>query len=162
MTTTRRRFLISASAALLAAGPAIAQDDAATRSVIRQLEAQGFAISSVRRTLLGRVRILSRRGDLQREIVLDPRNGVILRDYTAGSGGDPSISGTSDAGTGGQRGQTSGGDEHDDDEDDDHDDGDAGGDEGQDDDGPDDDGPEDEGPDDDSDDGDDDDDDDDD
>ena len=147
MTTTRRRFLISASAALFAAGPAIAQDDAATRSVIRQLEAQGFAVSSVRRTLLGRVRILSRRGDLQREIVLDPRNGVILRDYTAGSGGDPSIGGSSETG-GGDRGQTSGGDGEDDDDDndnddddnDDHDDEGDDEDEGSDDDGSDDDG----------------------
>jgi hypothetical protein len=69
----------------------MAQDDAATRSVIRQLGAQGFEIVSVRRTLLGRVRVLSRRGNLQREIVLDPRNGVILRDYTVDGGGTPRI-----------------------------------------------------------------------
>jgi hypothetical protein len=90
MPLSRRRFLISASAAVLAASPAMAQDDAATRSVIRQLERQGFEIISVRRTLLGRVRVLSRRGNLQREIVLDPRNGAILRDYTVDAGGNPS------------------------------------------------------------------------
>jgi hypothetical protein len=137
MTPNRRKFLISATAALLAAGPAIAQDDAATRSVVRQLEAQGFDIVSVRQTLLGRVRILSRRGSLQREIVLDPRNGVILRDYTVGAGGDPSIGPSPEGGEddpGGRNGHASGSDDDDDDDDDDGggddggDDGDSGGD----------------------------------
>jgi hypothetical protein len=91
MTPNRRKFLISATAALLAASPAIAQDDAATRSVVRQLEAQGFEIVSVRRTLLGRVRILSRAGQPAAGNRPRPRNGVILRDYTVGGGGNPSI-----------------------------------------------------------------------
>jgi hypothetical protein len=89
--TTRRHFLLTLGSALLAGGPALAQQDAATRSVVRQLEAQGFEVSSVRTTLLGRVRVLSRRGDLRREIVFDPRNGSILRDFTVDDGGAPSI-----------------------------------------------------------------------
>ncbi len=91
MNPYRRRFLMTATAALLAGGPALAQDDAATRSVIRQLEAQGFEIVSVRRTLLGRVRVLSQRGSLRREIVLDPRNGAILRDFSVDESGNPSV-----------------------------------------------------------------------
>jgi hypothetical protein len=89
--TTRRRLLFTLGAAALAGRPAWAQQDAATRSVVRQLEAQGFDVYSVRTTLLGRVRVLSRRGDLQREIVFDPRNGSILRDYTVDDGGAPTV-----------------------------------------------------------------------
>jgi hypothetical protein len=44
--SSRRRFLISASAAVLAASPAMAQDDAATRSTIRQLESGRASRSS--------------------------------------------------------------------------------------------------------------------
>ena len=91
MNPDRRRFLMTATAAVLAGGPALAQDDAATRSVIRQLESQGFEIVSVRRTLLGRIRVLSQRGNLRREIVLDPRNGAILRDFSVDESGNPSV-----------------------------------------------------------------------
>jgi hypothetical protein len=119
MPLSRRRFLISASAAVLAASPAMAQDDAATRSVIRQLERQGFEIISVRRTLLGRVRVLSRRGNLQREIVLDPRNGAILRDYTVDAGGTPRIGPSPDEEeNGGVQGAHGYDDDYDDDDDD--------------------------------------------
>ncbi|MCU4654839.1 PepSY domain-containing protein [Roseibacterium sp. SDUM158016] len=114
MRQTRRKFLLTAGAAVLAATPAFAQDDRATRSVIRQLEAQGFTIVSARRTLLGRVRVIARRGDLMREIVLDPRNGSILRDYSEDSSGDPSI--------GPSPGDDDDGDDDDDDSDDDDDD----------------------------------------
>jgi hypothetical protein len=62
---------------------------------------------------LGRVRVLSRRGNLQREIVLDPRNGVILRDYTVGAGGTPRIGPSPDEEENGGRGQ--GADGYDDD-----------------------------------------------
>lgn len=126
----------------------MAQDDAATRSVTRQLRNQGFDIVSVSRTLLGRVRIVSRRGNQQREIVLDPRNGAILRDYTVGTGGDASV-GPEPEGSGGG---SSGGEDDDDDDDDDDDGDDDGGSSGgssggddDDDDGGDDDGDDDDG-----------------
>ncbi|MEO1549071.1 MAG: hypothetical protein AAFR93_01420 [Pseudomonadota bacterium] len=49
--------------------------------VVRQLEAQGYEITSTQRTLLGRVRVVSVRGDREREVVFNPRNGNVLRDY---------------------------------------------------------------------------------
>ena len=54
------------------------------RSLARQLEAQGFSVTEIRRTLLGRVRVVATRGGQTREIVVDPRNGAILRDFTSG------------------------------------------------------------------------------
>ena len=155
-TGTRRGFLLAAASALLVGGPALAQQDAATRSVVRQLEAQGFDVVSVRTTLLGRVQVLSRRGDLQREIVFDPRNGSILRDFTVDEGGDPSIGPEPGGATShedatrsdgedidGDPATAGGGGDADDDDDEDEDDdrgGDRGGDEDEGDDGDDDDG----------------------
>jgi len=49
--------------------------------VVRQLRQQGFSQIEVSRTWLGRSRIVSRRGDLFREIILNPLTGEILRDY---------------------------------------------------------------------------------
>ena len=77
----------------------------------------------MRRTLLGRVRILARRGDQVREIVLDPRNGTILRDYS--STGGPNLTGGgngSGSGSGGGRQDDDGDDDDGDDDDDDDDD----------------------------------------
>ena len=48
--------------------------------LVSALGRQGFAVSSVERTWLGRVRIVAAADDRVREIVVDPRNGVILRD----------------------------------------------------------------------------------
>lgn len=80
----RRTFLATSLAGLLAAGPALAasfQDE-----VVAQLKKQGFGSIRVQRTLLGRVRILASRGDGQREIILNPRTGEILRDLWVASG----------------------------------------------------------------------------
>ena len=77
-----RRLNLSAQilAALLAtASPAVAQSPVDT--AVGQLEAQGFEIRSVRRTLLGRTRIVAESPEGRREIVLNPRNGLILRDF---------------------------------------------------------------------------------
>lgn len=118
---TRRRLLLSGIAAF-AAGPALAQADRVARSVVRQLERQGFTVLEVRETFLGRVRIMARRGDLSRELVIDPRNGTILRDFVdRGSGGSniPDIGDYDD-------------DVDDDDDDDDDDDGDDSDDDGDD------------------------------
>ena len=53
----------------------------AVESVVSQLEAQGYARIETRRTLLGRVRILAVSDTLEREIILSPRSGVVLRDF---------------------------------------------------------------------------------
>ena len=62
-------------------------------SVVRQLRQQGFDQIEVTSTWLGRSRIMSRRGDLVREIILNPLTGEILRDYWRNrrGGGAPSL-----------------------------------------------------------------------
>ncbi|MEM7723739.1 MAG: hypothetical protein AAF376_15410 [Pseudomonadota bacterium] len=151
----RRAVLLGMGSLLGTVHPLAAQDDAATRSVIRQLEEQGFTVTEVSRTFLGRVRVVSQRGRLIREIVFDPRNGAVLRDFTEGAG--PTIRGAPDdddddddngagggtAGGGPENGGGRGGDDDDDDDDggdDDDDDGDDDDGDDDDDDGDDDDG----------------------
>lgn len=126
---SRRGLLIGIGTGLAGATPALAVEDPVTRSVLEQLQQQGFVIVDVRRTLLGRVRILANRGTLMREIVLDPRNGQILRDLVTrqgeGSPPEPQLpeyeDDDEDDGEGGEE-------EEDDDDDDDGDADDGGGD----------------------------------
>ena len=113
---SRRGFLTGLLAVPAGAVPAFAQGDPVTQGVLRQLEAQGFAIIDVQRTLLGRVRITAIRGDLQRELVLDPRNCLVLRDLALRGGDGPGVPDIAD--------YDDDDDEHDDDEDDGDDDGD--------------------------------------
>ncbi|MAN57224.1 MAG: hypothetical protein ACU0DB_12090 [Paracoccus sp. (in: a-proteobacteria)] len=48
--------------------------------VTRQLLSQGYRNVTARRTLLGKLVITARKDRFDREIVIDPRNGAILRD----------------------------------------------------------------------------------
>ena len=74
------RGLLSVSAVCLAlSGPV--SGGPAEDNVIRQLSEQGFSQIEVSRTWLGRSRIVSRRGDMVREIIINPLTGEILRDY---------------------------------------------------------------------------------
>lgn len=57
----------------------LAAPDVATQ-VTRQLQAQGYRDIVTRRTLLGRVVVTARGRAHDREIVVDPRSGVLLRD----------------------------------------------------------------------------------
>lgn len=50
-------------------------------SIVRQLRSQGFSEVEVRRTLLGRARIVAQSDTLYREIVVNPVTGEILRDF---------------------------------------------------------------------------------
>ncbi|PYF09458.1 hypothetical protein C8J30_10830 [Rhodobacter viridis] len=50
--------------------------------VVAQLRAQGFKQINVSRTFLGRVKIEAQAPAVHREIVLNPKTGEILRDYT--------------------------------------------------------------------------------
>ncbi len=120
---TNRRFFLLAGLATMASGPAWAQQESIIDNVLAQIRQQGFEIIEVRRTLLGRIRVLARRGNQTREVVFDPRNGVILRDFTRGSAGSDD-----DGDGGGTSGPGSG--ERGDDDDDDDDDDDGGGDDG--------------------------------
>ena len=64
---------------LLMAAPVCAQ------SIVEQIQAQlrdqGYSNITISRTLLGRTQIEASSAVFQREIVLDPRTGEILRDY---------------------------------------------------------------------------------
>jgi len=75
----RRLFIFAMTASIACAGAA----SAATfqELLVAQLKAQGFSSISVRRTLLGRVRIEATSGTHEREIIFNPRTGEILRDY---------------------------------------------------------------------------------
>ena len=75
----RRHFLMTAVAAVAAAHPAFAQD--IVSAIRAQLRAQGYTSISVTRTLLGRRRIFAKSDEYQREIIVNPRTGEILRDY---------------------------------------------------------------------------------
>ena len=82
----RRDFLSGLFAAAACSGAAQAKDFAS--SVIDQLRAQGFGSVAQERTLLGRVRITATRSDGQREIIINPKTGEILRDlWTPAKGG---------------------------------------------------------------------------
>lgn len=63
-----------------AALPAFA--DAVSDRIVANLTAQGFAVVQIDRTWLGRMWILARNDDVQREVVFNPVTGEILRDYT--------------------------------------------------------------------------------
>lgn len=50
--------------------------------VTASLQAQGFEVTLVHWTLLGRIRIIAVSADIRREIVINPNTGEILRDYS--------------------------------------------------------------------------------
>lgn len=81
----RRAFLMILGGGVSAAtvGVAATFEDA----VVAQLRAQGYGQITSAHTLLGRVRIVAILGDTQREIILNPRTGEILRDVIAGLDG---------------------------------------------------------------------------
>ena len=61
------------------AGAARAQNEVSA-PVIEALESQGFVVTEVRRTWLGRILIESRNETYLREVVLNRRTGVVLQD----------------------------------------------------------------------------------
>ncbi len=67
--------------------------DVYAQTIVEQLEAEGFRSISTERTWLGRMRIVAENGDGQREIVINPNNGEVLRDLWLAEGGDGSRSG---------------------------------------------------------------------
>jgi hypothetical protein len=127
----KRRLFLAALPALLVATPGAARA-APVDDVVAALQAQGFGSIDVTQTLLGRIRILASAGGRQREVIINPRTGEILRDVWLStdyaedtSGGSSRPSGSSGHG---------GGDDDDDDDDDDDNSGHGGGDDDDDDD----------------------------
>ncbi|MEM8978871.1 MAG: hypothetical protein AAGD04_05265 [Pseudomonadota bacterium] len=74
-----RHLLLTALIVLSQSGAVFAQS--VQDSVVEQLTAQGFEITKMRRTFLGRVRIEAQSEDLERELVFNPNTGEVLRDY---------------------------------------------------------------------------------
>jgi uncharacterized membrane protein YgcG len=111
----RRVLLAALMASLAAAGTAAA--DGFTDTIVRQLRAQGYSDVSVSDTWLGRTRIFAQSGNSEREIVLNPRTGEILRDIYIGDGSGSRIYDDEDNSG---RGQSGGDDDDDDDGDDDN------------------------------------------
>lgn len=74
----RRTFLLTVLSVSLLSTTAARADYA--DDVVKWLLDEGYTDIEVTRTLLGRVRILSRLGSGQRELIINPRTGEILRD----------------------------------------------------------------------------------
>ncbi|PCJ73846.1 MAG: hypothetical protein COA53_11170 [Rhodobacteraceae bacterium] len=88
-------FVLSTGAAL-AADPALFADNAVVQTVTTQLEAQGFVIVDVQRTLLGRYKIEALSADgTQRELVISANNEVLRDqiDQVAVQGYDDDVAG---------------------------------------------------------------------
>ena len=79
----RRQFLTLLAVGAVCAAPVFAQD--LVQSIVAQLREQGFDTVITETTLLGRIRILATRDDGQREIILNPTSGEILRDLWTAS-----------------------------------------------------------------------------
>lgn len=107
----RRHFIARGLAALAVQAVASLPAFAATyvEQIVSQLRAQGFEHIEVSRTWLGRARIGADRGDVSREIVLNPNTGEVLRDLwltKTGAGATRVIIG--DDGEGGNSGEGGG------------------------------------------------------
>ena len=89
----RRRVMACLAAGLLTLGPMVAPVMAQDIGdvLVAQLRDQGFAVQSLETTWLGRLRILATRGGGQREIIVNPRTGEILRDIFTGHSGGATI-----------------------------------------------------------------------
>lgn len=121
--------------AVLLSGAAVHAAPDYAGQVARQLADQGYRQIEVRRSLLGKMIVTGTRPDQQREIVIDPRNGELLRDLVRRGAGAPANAGPvlSSPGQGGSSGLSGnkGRDGSDDDSDDSNgDDSDSGGDSG--------------------------------
>ncbi len=122
----RRKFLVLVTAfSLSGTVPALADNE---DDIIERLVEAGFGQIEVTRTLLGRVRIVAFKGNIRRELVINPRTGEILRDVTLVAEGEKSSPGSSkgkngsSSGGSGSGGDDGGDDDSDDDDDDDGDD----------------------------------------
>jgi hypothetical protein len=83
--TFLRRLFLAAAGVAAGAVRADPVDD-----ITAEIRDQGFRITRVQRTLLGRVRIIGLSDDYRREVVIDPTTGEIRRDLLIprrGSGG---------------------------------------------------------------------------
>lgn len=74
----RKKFVGALVVGAMGAAPAMA--DVYSENIVQQLEQQGFRSISTERTWLGRTRIVAEGEIGQREIIVNPNTGEILRD----------------------------------------------------------------------------------
>lgn len=85
-----RRFALVATAGLWVAAPGVVLAQAVTEDqLIAALEQQGFTVIEAGTTFLGRLRITAEGPEGTREVVLNPRNGKVLRDIILDDGRAP-------------------------------------------------------------------------
>lgn len=77
----RRHFITGAMALCASAGPLLAQTPEIVNQIVGQLRGQGYDKITVRRTLLGRLRLVAQGAGQRREIIVNPNTGEILRDF---------------------------------------------------------------------------------
>lgn len=77
----RRLFITGAMALCASAGPLHAQTPEIVTQIVGQLRGQGYDKITVRRTLLGRLRLVAQGAGQRREIIVNPNTGEILRDF---------------------------------------------------------------------------------
>ena len=92
-----RKVMGALVAGAMGATPALA--DVYERTIVEQLQSEGFRSISTERTWLGRMRIVAENGDGQREIVINPNNGEVLRDLWMADGGSLDAGGGSGNGS---------------------------------------------------------------
>ena len=80
-------LILFLATAILAGAPVMA--GTISDAAVAQLRIKGYNKISVRRTLLGRIRIVADRDTVRREIVIHPLTGQILRDNLVSKIGDP-------------------------------------------------------------------------
>lgn len=79
--TGKKAIDFIALAVVLGLVPAMAGAQALTKDeLIAELQAEGFAVVDTGTTLLGRLRITATGPEGTREVILNPRNGKVLRD----------------------------------------------------------------------------------
>lgn len=78
----KRRDFILAATALVAMFPTASSAQTAEEDIVQMLRQAGYTDIRVSRTFLGRLRITAKGPKGKREIILNPSNGTILRDYT--------------------------------------------------------------------------------
>lgn len=79
MRQVTRPILCGAVLAIAVALPASAETK--VEAITRQLMEQGYSEIEVSRTFLRRIQIEAKKGNAEREIIINPRSGEILRDY---------------------------------------------------------------------------------
>ena len=82
------RILLSLCLVFWAAGAATAETP--QERLVAALVADGYVIQQTERTWLGRLRIIAIKGDLRREVVINPGTGEVLRDIASAEGRDES------------------------------------------------------------------------